>query len=382
MQVTGSAKPKLEAASESEGSPVTLRILSLCIEQIVRNPEALQRYRDPHGFLNRERRWVSMLAANPAARPDDLALCLALDGDTVVGRLGLYAGSAAYGGRTVRTFWLDGFWLDQNYRSTGAGAMLLLRAISACSSLLACGGPSKELQQLYTACGFAQFGPLKRYLYFYRPGPLATYLVRPKAAVPLASAVARPLLNLYYLSSRLLNRVPAKPSRAFRATVQFGPDLDRLMSARAGNHFPRDVATLNWALTFRRMWAFQIFRDETLVGYCLLKRLRLPGGGPHHLPPMDAGVLLDYYLSETEQSAKRDLVLFCLRFFAAQGVDLLEHQVHGREMEQVCRSVGMVCRGGNKIYYRPPPGAEVPPSEEWFLPLATADVILAGDEEG
>ena len=353
-----------------------MEIRAYTVEQVTQDITPLSSLKDPENLLPEARdNWVRMLNENPSVKPTDLAMIVAVDGNKVVGRLGFWAASAVVDGKPLRTYWTAGFFLDPQYIHTGAGAMILLRGVSACKSVLVCGGPSESLQKLYQAAGFVKLGALKRFLYFYSPRVLAHRVARPRWLAPVAAAVIWPILKSYYFVRRRLRR----PRLEYRPVKQFDARIDELLSRGPINRLFRDSATLNWAMRFRSIEAFEIYDRGNLVGYCLLKQVRVNAGGPHDLPDMRMGSLLDYHLARPGKADKLDLALFALSSFAAQGVDVGELQLFDPEFESVCRGLGMVHLGGNKVFFRPPPGAKVDPTAGWSFTLATGDMILMGE---
>ena len=113
------------------------------IAELRANLESLQLLEDPHGFVRKvDDNFVHLLESNPSASANDLALILCTDGDTIVGRLGLIAGKVCFNGEFQSLYWMAGFFLDEKYRTSGAGGLLLLHALSFSRHLLAAGGPA------------------------------------------------------------------------------------------------------------------------------------------------------------------------------------------------------------------------------------------------
>lgn len=339
----------------------------------------LHRYLDPHGYLRHcDPAWLRMVESNPYARDEDLVLVLVVSGDTVVGRLGLHPGMACYLAQSERTYWMDGFYLQPDYKNTGAGGRMLLTARSFSPSLLACGAPSEDLQKVYRTIGFYELGPLQRYVYFYNADVIAKKLLHterlPAALSPLATAGSW-LLRGFYKS-----RARSQPPRLrFTPVTTFKPSLDELLGKAGLNFFPRDHRTLNWVLEHQKnVFPFETWLDEKQLGYCLLKRRLQPAVPARHLPEMTVGCLLDYWWGAEAQADKYDLVEFCIDFFKNQAVDVLEVQVCDPELGRTCAELGMAALGGNRIFFRPASQAQPLPASGWFLTHGTADVLLTG----
>lgn len=350
-----------------------LFIGSFTIGELDRNPTILQEYDDPNGYTSSYRKdTIKLLLDNPYAYENDLALILAVAGNSVVGRLGFYAGPAHYDGRDHRILWLSGFYLQENYRRTGAGGMILLRALSSGMPLLGCGAPSPELEELYKLVGFHQLGPLRRFVYFYNTRVILKKYINNPFITSLLGASSFPLLKLYYGF-----KIPSvRPSLTYQPVKSLGKEIDILMSTEKRNHFPKGSALLSWVMKYSQLSAFEMYRGSNLLGYCLVKCLPMKAGGAHNLPAMTIGTLLDYYLAEESVEAKRDMILFCIEFFRQRGLDVFEFQVCDETLGKLCSEFGMIQLGGNRIFFKPGPGGGFDKGQSWFLTLGTADVIL------
>src|SRR3990172_5821935 len=87
------------------------------IRDLLENKDEIDRLDDPRGYLlSCNDSWIELLKSNPYSQPDDIALILALDRNTVIGRLGFYAGLVSLQGDKDRCFWMSGFFLDESYK--------------------------------------------------------------------------------------------------------------------------------------------------------------------------------------------------------------------------------------------------------------------------
>ena len=353
-----------------------MQLKAFTIDELERNPGGLRELEDPHGFVPRMLPdWIGLLTSNPYAEKDDLALILAVHDKVVVGRLGFYAGPAAYGGSEDRTFWMDGFFMEPEARKTGTGGTLMLYAARYCKSLLACGSPSPDAQRLYEAIGMREVSRLKRYLYFYRAHPVVDWYLKNRLLRSCLGGLLTPCLRFYYFLRRPRRCSPL----IFKAVSRFGNEIDQLPPPSEECYFPKPARLLNWVLQRRKLWAFEIYRESGLAGYCLLKRVHDPGGGPHDLPKMTVGRLLDLYLSRPSADEERVLLSFALDFFGKQNVDAFECQVHGPGLTARCKEFGMIHKGGRRVLFKPLPGHTLDESASWYLTFGTADVILMRD---
>ena len=353
-----------------------LSVAAYTIGELSKNlSSCLGKYQDPYGYLaGCTSKWVDLLTRNPAAESTDLAIIIAVADDTAVGSLPIYAAFASINGTKHRTFLLDGFFLHPEYQSTGIGALMLLRTISHSKSLVASGSPRDDARALYLATGFKELGPLRRYIYFYRPEIILRKIFRVKSLPSILSLPLAPIFRAYYL----LRRRRLKTSLDFKLVAAFPEEIDALVQQRQDNYFLRDSQTLNWAMgSQENLFPFLVFRQSRCTGYVLLKtRKQAATGAPHWLPEMSVGNLLDYNLADETAVGKRELINFCISFFRQKRVELFECQCLDDGLGGVCSGFGMIRLGGNVVLFRPPPGAQVSNEDTWFLTHGEGDVIL------
>lgn len=352
-------------------------------------PEGLaNRFSDPRGYLaTNTDAWAKLLRDNPHAQPTDLVMLLALDQEadgtsSVIGRLGVHATSWSIDGTPHRIHEMDGFFLDESRRQTGAGAMIILHAIARCKTMLACGGPSADAQKLYKAAGMKEIGPLKRWVYFLSGRPVARKVLKSEALAKLLSFPVGLAARIVYA----LRGAQARPTLQYKAVDRFDSRIDAVVATSRQSFFPRDSRVLNWALTHRRIKAFEIFDQGTLIGYALLKRSMLDAT-QHGLGHVCVGALLDYFIVDADSRRKRDLALFTLRHFETdQGdgdlpsekgrVDVVELQVFDPEFDAILKGMGLVHAGGLRVLFRPPPGTAFDERTPWFFTHASGDMLL------
>lgn len=350
-----------------------LGLITYTIGELTEDLRALREFRDPYDYLkDSTSEWWREFTSNPSAQASDLAIILAIDGDAVVGRLGLWAAEVAVGGVKTRTYWLTYFVLHEDYRDTGAGGMMLLKAISHSRCLVAAGGVPSNVQKLYKAAGFKELGPLRRYVYFYSPEVIFRKFLRLRWLATLLSVVAAGPLSFYYR----LKRKGLKSDLEFRPVTSFRDDLDNL--PRHGNYFPRTSARLNWVLAVRKnVYGFEVFRVGQLSGYCLLRTMLAEAQSePRSLPEMRVGSLLDFYIEGAMHGDKMALIDFSIAFFKPKKMDILECQTNDEELIGICSRLGLLHVGGFRVLLRPPRKAPALDEEPWYLTQAEGDVLL------
>lgn len=363
-------------ASETTGETVPLRIAAFTAGEIAANPAVFGELADPYGYVRGlDAQGRAMLATNPCYDPQDLALVLALDGATIVGRLGLYAGPAPQGLGLPRLLWLSGYFLQDRYRASGAGGMLMLRAMSARMPLLAAGGPNADLQRLYDSTGFVRLPPLQGFFFPLTSRPVVTRFAPPGAVRSLARIPAGSLVALY----RLWHRPASLRTLQFVAVDRFAPDLDEAQARDPTALFPRDHRLLNWLLAHKPTTrGFLALRGGRPVGYCILGTRQMGRAGEGGESQAVWGMLVDYWLEEPDIPAMDDLLAFARRHFQERGVDAVYCQAADPLLPGSARRAGMLRYGGSLVFYR---GGRhrVDPAGPWRLTAATADLSLYVD---
>ncbi|HMS82129.1 MAG TPA: hypothetical protein PKD12_00585 [Nitrospira sp.] len=346
------------------------------LEELKRDACVLDVCSDPNGFLSSFQNDPSLVFDNPNAQSEDVALIIALDGQIIVGRLGLYPGKVIYNGTVTKVYWLSEFSLKDEYKATGAGGMLLLKALSFKTPLLACGAPSVELEKVYLKVGFKRLGPLKRYIYFYDAGVIARRYIPVSFVAQMVSGVITQALAWYYRSKRGTRR----HELTYRGVSGFDEAITELFSAETRNRCEKDFQTLNWVLRHNRAEAFEIYDGDELVGYCIVKTMKFTLEGSRAPLDMKLGTLLDYYVKYARSEILEDLLMFCVDHFSRRGLDIFEFQLCEERFWRVCNQHGLTQLGGNRVFYRSGPGGELQNDQGWFLTHGTADAILRGHE--
>jgi hypothetical protein len=356
-----------------EQAPSTLTIAGFTVAQLSAGPSVLGAFSDPHGYLAAfDDAGCALLGANPQAQPADLALVLALDRNTVVGRLGFFAGVAPRGSTVPRVLWLSGFFLQDTYRHSGAGGMLMLRALGARLPLLAAGGPNADLQKIYDSTGFTRLPPLKAWFAFFNSRPLLHRRIPQK----LLRALLRPSIDLMVKAHDTWFRRPPSAAISFRPVARFGPELDDKVAKDNSVLIARDHRLLNWVLEYRPSTRGYLLEEAgQVIGYCILgtrASQRSPGSQERW------GVLLDYWLARPSPKVMEVLLAFGCQQARAQGADAFLAQASDPALEPAARRLGMLPYGGNLVFYR---GGRhrIDPSESWVLTAATADSTLFVD---
>lgn len=359
-----------------QGQAAGVCIRAFKLEDLQRDACEFDVYSDPNEFLSSFRNNPCLVFDNPNAQKEDIALIIALDGQIVVGRLGLYPGKIVYNGKVTKVYWLSEFSLKDEYRATGAGGMLLLKALSLKMPLLACGAPSGELEEVYLKVGFKRLGPLKRYIYFYDAEGIARRYIPVAFVAQMVSGLITRALACYYR----LKRGTRRHELTYRGVSDFDKAITQLFSAETRNRCEKDFQTLNWVLKHNRAEAFEIYETDELVGYCIVKTMKFTLEGSYGPLDMKLGTLLDYYVKYAKPEVLEDLLMFCVDHFSRRGLDIFEFQLCEEEFGEVCNQHGLIQLGGNRVFYRSGTGGELQNNQAWFLTHGTADAILRGHQ--
>jgi hypothetical protein len=99
--------------------------------------------------ISKQRAWSQV--NNPRADADDLALLVAYDGETVVAHLGILPDLAFIGDKEQKIGWLTAWWANPDRKYTGAGLLLLIRALGLYGGRLGASGFSDDASKVYDA---------------------------------------------------------------------------------------------------------------------------------------------------------------------------------------------------------------------------------------
>ncbi len=88
---------------------------------------------------------------NPRADKDDLVLLVAYLDNRVIGYLGILPDKIFIDSAVYKFGWLTSWWVDPGYKTTGVGAVLLFKALSAYHQRLGVSGGSKEARKVIHA---------------------------------------------------------------------------------------------------------------------------------------------------------------------------------------------------------------------------------------
>lgn len=138
-------------------SSITLKIIR--VGEIEAFADDMARTQPAEGTVPISRIRARAWARNPQARPADPAMLVAFSATRCVGHLGMYPDLLLFGPRRERLFWLSAFFVHPEYRASGVGPMLLMRAL-ALNEPLGASSPSTEAARIYQTLRFIEPPPV------------------------------------------------------------------------------------------------------------------------------------------------------------------------------------------------------------------------------
>lgn len=230
-------------------------------------------------------------AKNPYADDGDVGLLVAYQGGRCIGYLTLLPGMLRISGRLEKIYRLSATYVAPQFRSTGAGGMLMLRALALRKDLVATEF-SEDMARVYEALRFKPLGPLPYLMANFTPlNPAGMALRGVRRVIRTITTPRTTLLDgliraadsvwkkLLYLVLSLASRRLRREITAKRVDRVFDSTLDAAQDAAAPVRFFRGQAEINWMLSDRwvatdpaRATAGYYFRDhDPLFEYIVLE---------------------------------------------------------------------------------------------------------------
>lgn len=326
-----------------------IKILKFNCGQIKNDQSIFDEYNDPKKYIVNAIGNGNVFILNPNFNENDIALAIAVDKNLVVGSLGFIKSNINAKNSTHPVLWLSSFFLDDKYKNSGAGAMLLFVALSYKVPLLASGGPNEACQALYKASGFKQLNDLKRYLFFYDISPIITYVIGSNTFSNFISLI----INFIYkkIISFLIG-FKRNHDIVYEPVNEYDESIDFIQEDECFSFFAQDYKNLNWSIKLckKNTYPYKIYYENKLIGVCLL---RIKNESYNGLS-MELGSL-NYYSYQKKHSNlkfKVDLIKFCKEFFFKKNVQVFEVQSYDKDLFKSCKKSLMFHKGGNKVFFK------------------------------
>jgi GNAT superfamily N-acetyltransferase len=173
---------------------------------------------------------------NPCARPDDIVLLVAFNGNDCIGYHGLLPGLLKHDNNVSRVFWATTFYVSEVHRGQGIGK-LLVEKIKSLNVDFVGAGPNRASEKTYLRSGLKTLGPVVFYQLRLEK------VIRFKLFYPMVKA----LLYRYWLS-----RQPDDFQEFnFKQVDQINNELKRnKMISYPAPAFHRDIEMVNWMLKY------------------------------------------------------------------------------------------------------------------------------------
>ncbi len=240
---------------------------------------------------------------NPYAKQfDGLPLWLAMDGETIIGQLGVQPGQVCIKGQMYPAGWMVDLIVDPAYRGQSLGQRLYSQAATSAPFLLAL-TMAPAFRRMGEKLGCVTLAPLAQ---FVRPARMSgdavrryiEHRTRHHRRARAAARFATRVLQAHHVLSMAANPVLAvrdwsRRSRSDAAAGEiaeverFGEEADALWAAVGGEHgagVPRDAQYLNWRYTncpHLHYRCFVLRRDGCVRGIMVLRTalsVELPAG--------------------------------------------------------------------------------------------------------
>ncbi len=291
-----------------------------------------------------------LMLANPLGTEQGAVYLFAKSGDIQVGKVNAIEGEITHGGKKAPILWAAGLTVDESYRTTGAGLMLILK-LQALHHTIAVIGVSRAALPLYRKLGWVDMS-MDRYLLLYRSRPVWERVLGERATAragagltDVALAVQRRMLAAW---TRLRSR-----GLSVERTEKMGQECDELLA-----HSPEPLAIhrsgrwLNWLMSFsgrdstrpQHLWLVRDARGRA-VGYFIVTARHHAETGEVGFANFTLGSVKDWIVLDRQAIDERGLILLALRELAELSVDVAEVCVPDHTLGRRLRRMGLVKQG-------------------------------------
>ncbi len=224
-------------------------------------PVDLERLLEDRSFWKSEKLPVSRRRAlsqanNPRARKDDILLLAAYEGEKLAGFLGMLPDTIAAGDAVHKFCWLSTWWVAPEFRSTGIGAALLLRALELYDGKVAVASFTEQAKKIYDATRkFMTLRERTMHLFVLKidPALLLGFLDGRNILVPVALRAAAPFVNSLMRIRRIIWDGRLSDESGFRCVelADIDKETEVFIRGRAGSElFHRGSAEIEWIVQY------------------------------------------------------------------------------------------------------------------------------------
>ncbi len=350
---------------------------------------------DPDGIVPFSEEKLAAFRGNPLrGGDDDPAQLLAVVGERVVGRVDVFRGEVTAWGNPVRILWGSALHVVPEFRTTGAGAMLVARMSSLGVPVGGCGF-SQAAIPVYRALRWTSF-ELPRWILLRHSRPVVervlSGVVGPGArtgARALAAAVD-PALAAYAALRR--RGACVRDGLVVREVEQLPTELDEQLGADGApiaTH--RSSGQLQWLIRAsfgargkgepkRRLFLVN-GESGAVAAYFVVKCARYERASRHGFRDLSLGSLQDWFIFDRSAVDMQSIVFLAADVLSRANVDAFEVCESEPEIGAVARRLGLRRAGSTHFMFRAPHGSPLADPaaqrrESWRITAAEGDSIF------
>ena len=302
-------------------------------------------------------RYRDFLLNHPLAGPDEEPLqIVAMVGDQQVGKITRIPGRLVIDGEHQTMGWGAGLYVDPEYRSTGAGALLLLR-FQSLEPLAAVVGVSHAARPLYAKLGWSTL-PMQRYVLLRRSRSVLEKLLHPHMAM-----VAKPFVDSALWCYGQVIKVILKLRGQGYHTKQVDalpPDLERhfhntqkpVVCFRSTGWVNHTLAAFPHSEEDRQELRLVLDRSGQVVGYFAVTIRLHESASATGFRNLRLGSVKDWMSFDAERIDDASIVLLAVGSLLDQKIDAIEVCAPDSAVGSKLRQLGVVRRGELLMIYK------------------------------
>ena len=340
--------------------------------------------RHPYAGVGGDYRELLTTSALGALDDDEPALLLAALGDLPIGRISLFNGLAHAGGRPIPMIWCSGLDVQDQYRQTGAGLLLLLR-LRAMNVPIGVVGVSRRALDIYTKLGWRDMAAT-RYIFLLRSGPIMSVRLGAGLISRMLEAGIDGLLRLHRIAFSGLCLWRLRNLRVERCDAM-PADLDQLIQngAGVGPRCHRSARWVNWCMTTgpkenQRSLHLVKSRSGEALGYFVHSLLTHSDSEENvrSFTGLRLASLRDWMSFDQKRLPDSLLIAAAVKSMMQRNADAIEVCVPEHDVAVRLRWIGMHPRGKLHFLFRAPPGVwqSAAGENDWWWRPADGDGFI------